>query len=400
MGASWSEISSERLATNYRACRKVLKQEAGSNAALLAVIKADAYGHGAQLCAPVLARAGAEWLGVTDVTEGVSVREALRRAKMEHQPSILVMCGHLPEDAVAMAQHELTPVVWTVAQMEALADAARGEPLAVHLEIDSGMSRQGLTPDDLPSVLAWLAREPTLRVDGLLTHFASAERVGAEQTLGQRALFEGAVRCMVNANLSPAWLHAGNTSALNNGADGGTLPWLHQMAVQVGARPLARAGLGLYGYSLPLEGLVASDGAASRLARGLLPVMEWKTRILSLSHVEAGTRIGYNGSFVTERSMRLALLPVGYADGLRRELSSTNLKPGGWVMLHGRRASIVGRISMNLTTVDVTGIDAALGEQVTLLGQGITADDHAALANTIPYEILCGIRSRPELTSR
>jgi len=178
---------------------------------------------------------------------------------------------------------------------------------------------------------------------------------------------------------------------IDNGADGNALSWLRRAAESVGARAMVREGLGLYGYCLPLEGLVANG--AARLRNDLLPVMSWKTRIVGLSEVAAGTRVGYNGTFVAERPMRLALLPVGYADGLRRELSSTEHKCGGWVMIAGNRAAIVGRVSMNLTTVDVTGLpDFAVGDEVVLLGDGCSAEDHAGLAGTISYEILCGMR--------
>jgi alanine racemase len=126
--------------------------------------------------------------------------------------------------------------------------------------------------------------------------------------------------------------------------------------------------------------------------------MTWKTRVIGLRDVQAGDTVGYNAIFTAQRPMRLALLPVGYADGLRRELSGSNARPGGWTMVRGRRAAIVGRVSMNLTVVDVTEIPGvAVGDEVVVLGDGVTADDHARLANTIAYEIVCGVRaaSRP-----
>ncbi len=396
---SWIEISEERLAENYQRARTVLEHETRPDAALLAVVKANAYGHGAGVCAPVLARAGAKWLGVTDAAEGALVRRVLFDEGVA-QPEILVMCGHLPEDAPLLVREKLTPAVWTVEQMRDLAAAAGTAPVPVHLEIDSGMSRQGVAIRDLPPVLEYLLRESSIRLDGVMTHFASAEIAGAAQTEAQREQFEAAMAMIATVGSRPRWVHAGNTSALDNGADGGTLHWLRGIADSVGARTMARAGLGLYGYALPLKGLVASDGEETvRLARIVSPVMTWKTRIVSITEVPGGTRIGYNGSFVAAHPMRLALLPVGYADGLRRELSSTNAKPGGWVMVQGRCAPIIGRISMNLTTIDVTGIEGAdVGEDVILLGEGITAEDHAAIARTIPYEILCGLkatRTRP-----
>ena len=393
---SWIEVSERRLAENYRAAVDVLVRETGSpQAAVLAVVKANAYGHGAAICAPVLARAGAEWLGVTDVVEGVAVLDALVHAKT-NTPQILVMSGPLAEDAPMIVRHRLVPVVWTRVQMAALA-AEVGEsahPLAIHIEIDTGMSRQGvIVGTELRELLHWLKSEPRLRLDGVMTHFADAEVAGSEQTAEQRARFEEALQLVAESGLRPAWVHAGNTSALDNGADGGGLRWLGALAQSLGAQAMVREGLGLYGYCLPIEGLVASDGAdTARLQPAVCPVMTWKTRIIGLSEIEPGARVGYNGTFVAERTMRLALLPVGYADGLRRELSSAT-GTGGWVMIHGKRAPIIGRVSMNLTTVDVTEIDAAVGDEAVLLGDGVTAEDHAALAGTIAYEIICGMRA-------
>jgi alanine racemase len=393
---SWIEVSAERLAANYRATLSVVEQEANSAAALLAVIKANGYGHGATVCAPVLTQAGAEWLGVTDASEGAAVRGALAKAGIvdAHQPKILIMCGHLPTDADSVVRHRLTSVVWTIEQMEALAAAAGPSPLAVHIEIDSGMTRQGVGIAGLPKLLEWLSDEPSLELDGVMTHFASAEVAGSDQTQAQRKRFEQAVQLVAQWKLRPAWMHVGNTSAIDNAADGGTIPWLTRLAKTVGARAMVREGLGLYGYCLPLEGLVAADGDASRLPSLIQPVMTWKTHILDVQDAVPGAKIGYSGTFIADRPMRLALLPVGYADGLRRELSSSTGSTGGWVVIAGQRAPIVGRISMNLTTINVTAIDSvAIGDEVVVLGEGSTANDHAAIAGTIAYEILCGMRA-------
>jgi alanine racemase len=395
---SWIEVSEQRLAQNYRAAQGVVEQESGAGSALLAVIKANGYGHGASICAPVLARAGAEWLGVTDAAEGATVRAGLTAAGIAKpaQPKILVMCGHLPEDVPAILEHGLTPVVWTEVQVQALAALAGSETLAVHVEIDTGMSRQGIAVSDgLRSLLRVIAGKPRLQLEGVMTHFASAEVAGSGQTLAQQEQFEAALALIAAEGVRPAWVHAGNTSAIDNGADGGMLAWLGRQAAQVGARAMTRSGLGLYGHCLPLEGLVASDGAGTaRLHDVISSVMTWKTRIIGLSEIEPGALIGYSGTFLAEKPTRLALLPIGYADGLRRELSCSSGGCGGWVMLGEQRAPIVGRISMNLTTVDVTALaGVAVGDEVILLGEGITAEDHAALAETIPYEILCGVRS-------
>ncbi|HWW96755.1 MAG TPA: alanine racemase [Edaphobacter sp.] len=423
---SWVEVSERRLHANYR----LLVEAAGGDTAVLAVVKANAYGHGAGVCAPVLVKAGAEWLGVADAAEGVAVREALVRARAangaangvahEDQPRlchdirILVMSGLLGEDAEAVLSHGLTPVVWEQQQMEWLAaavvqsggDVAR---LPVHLEIDTGMARQGVAPGEgLRALLHWLKRQPRLMLEGVMTHFASPEEVGSAQTLAQRERFEEAIAAVAEAGLRPAWVHAGSSSTVDNAADSmvgstidnrnavGNLAWLRSLAAGVGARSMVRSGIALYGYCLPIE--PEGCGVNANVRCGLQPVMSWKTRVIGLREVRAGDTVGYNAIFTAPRPMRLALLPVGYSDGVRRELSGSNARAGGWVMLKGQRAAIVGRVSMNLTVVDVTGIaGVAVGDEAVVLGDGVTADDHARLAHTIAYEIVCGVRAEARL---
>lgn len=387
---SWVEVSERRLTANYR----LLAETAGVGVSVLGVVKADAYGHGAKICAPVLAQAGAEWLGVTDAAEGVAVRQAISAS----QAQILVMSGLLGDEAEAVVQHSLTPVVWTRQQMEWLAEAAERSgsgPVAVHLEIDSGMARQGIAAgEELRELVEWLSKEPKIVLDGVMTHFASAEVAGSAQTLEQQARFEEAMWLIEDGGLSPAWVHAGNSSTLDNNGDATqSLGWLQTIAAGCGARAMVRSGLGLYGYCLPIEGQ-----AVAHVRNGLLPVMTWKTRVIGVRDVCAGETVGYNATFTAQHAMRLALLPVGYADGLRRELSGPNDVPGGWMMVHGQRAPIVGRVSMNLTVVDVSNIDdVVVGDEVIVLGDGITADDHAQLARTIAYEIVCGVRAESQL---
>jgi alanine racemase len=400
---SWVEISERRLVANYR----LLVQAAGGETAVLAVVKANAYGHGAEVCAPVLARAGAEWLGVTEVVEGIAVREAMAAAGVAYgnHPRILVMSGLLGEDAEAVVLHGLTPVVWEQQQMEGLAAVVRrrgGEPvpLPVHLEIDTGMARQGVVPgEELNTLLHWLKRQPLLRLDGVMMHFASSEIAGSMLTMTQRKRFEEAIAAVAAAGLRPAWVHAGNSSTLDNQGADGNLAWLRSLAASVGARSMVRSGIALYGYCLPIEQAASGDDVVlAKVRHGLEPLMMWKTRVIGLREVRAGDTVGYNAIFTVQRPMRLALLPVGYADGLRRELSGSNARPGGWAMMQGRRVAIVGRVSMNLTVVDVTEIPGvAVGDEVVVLGDGVTADDHARLAHTISYEIVCGVRATPHL---
>jgi alanine racemase len=386
---SWVEISAERLKQNYT----TLKRAAGTKTEVLAVIKANGYGHGATLCAPVLAQAGTGWLGVGDAAEGAEVLRSLGDA--QPRPRVMVMCGPPPEDALQIVAEDLVPVVWTLDQLEALRSAAAEmqRQVPVHLEIDTGMSRQGVSPGPmLDEVLAWFATQEALKCEGVLTHFASADVAGSPQTAQQRKRFEAALRQVANAGLRPQYVHAGSTSTVDCPGSAtdkkDMLAWLQSEAAALGAQAMVRAGLGLYGYCLPVVGA----NARTRLRESLLPVMTWKTRIAALQEIATGEQVGYNGVFTARKPMRLALLPVGYSNGLRRELLGSDTQPGGWVMIAGRRAPIVGRISMNLTMADVTEISGAkTGDEVVLLGDGITAQDHANIAETIPYEILCGV---------
>ena len=377
---SWIEVSEERLAGNYRAIAAAV----GAETDVLAVVKANAYGHGAEKCSVALARAGARWFGVADAREGVRVRGALAVAGFA-DAEILVMCGLSPVDVKAIAEQRLTPVVWTGEQVRWLA----GTGARVHVEIETGMGRQGARPgEELDSVLDSVGAAG-LVLDGVMTHFCAAEVAGSEKTCEQQTRFAAAMTQVRARRFAPKWVHAGSSSSVDNPAQ--DRAWLVDLAKSVGARAMVRCGIALYGYCLPIEG----GGASSKLRAALRPVMTWKTRVLDVRDVAAGETVGYNAMFTAPGSMRLALLPVGYADGLRRELSATNARPGGWVMVGGVRAAIVGRVSMNLTVVDVTGIDGVkVGDEVVVLGDGVTADDHARLAGTISYEILCGVGGR------
>jgi len=387
---SWTEISDERLTANFRA----IEQAVGSQTSVLAVVKANAYGHGIDRCSVALARAGAPWLGVTGAPEGAQVRRALAEAGMARaaQPAILVMCGFLPEDVEAIAEHALTPVVWTPEQIGWL----QGSDLAVHIEVDTGMARQGVHPgEELDDLIAEIAAAG-LTLDGVLTHFCAAEVAHSQLTQTQERRFEAAIAQIRRQGLAPKWVHAGSSSSVDNPAQ--SSPWLVELANSVDARAMVRCGCALYGYCVPIDGPAAAS-VHSRLRASLKPVMTWKTRVVSLRDLAAGETVGYNATFTARAPMRLAMLPVGYADGLRRELSGTDARPGGWVILRSgdgspQRAAIVGRVSMNLTMVDVTDLHGVrIGDEVIVLGDGITADDHARLAQTIPYEILCAVRA-------
>lgn len=365
---NWIEISEENLLHNYA----VLQAAAGPATEVLAVVKANAYGHGAEHCSRVLAAGGTRWLGVTCAAEGARVRQVAPEAR------ILIMSGFLPEDVPLIREHDLTPVIWTDEHLRWLA-AESG--LRVHLEIDTGMGRQGCSPgEELDRFLSSFSTTQLI-LDGVFTHFCSSEVAGSSLTRRQQGLFVDAIAQVKNKQLQPEWIHAGNSSAIDNPP----LPttWLTQLAERIGARAIVRSGLALYGLCLPIEG-----EALAHVRPDLRPVLTWKARILSVRDLNPGDTVGYNATFTAPHPMRVALIPAGYADGLRRELSG----PQGWVVISGHRAPILGRISMNLTVVDITGLSQVrAADEAILLGPGITTEDHARLARTIPYEILCGI---------
>lgn len=373
----WAEISRSKLLHNFDVLRRL-----AAPAELLAVVKADAYGHGTLACSQLLAVKGAHWLGVTDVEEGIRVRAACEEAGAK-DVAILAMGGLWPDEAEVALMHGITPVVWEAVH---LAEAARaGRPMAVHLEIDTGMSRQGVRMEELPAFLDELEKIPQLRLDGVMTHFHSPEMLDGKATEEQLARFVTVMDTIYRRRLQPRWVHAGNSATLlDPGADA-----IVQLAEKHGAKAMLRPGLALYGYAPRFSG-----GAPSRLGVDLQPVLAWKTRVASLRTIAKGETAGYCATFRAERETRLALLPVGYADGLNRLLSNL-----GSVLVRGRRAPIAGRISMDLTIVDATDIPGvAIGDEVVLIGpqreETITAYEHADLTGTIPYEILCSINAR------
>jgi alanine racemase len=406
---SWVEIDAAGLLSNLSA----IQHAAGDETEVLAVIKADAYGHGAELCAPVLASAGARWLGVTDAEEGVRIRRALSVAGIagEDQPDILIMCGSLPEEAAAIAAARLTPVVWAAEHVHALSGLGQ---VQLHIEIDTGMGRQGAKPGaELGNLLSSL-RSRNVTLAGLFTHLCSSEIPGSATTALQKERFETAVAQVRGCGLKPGLLHIANSSAVDHPGD--TRSWLNALVQNAGARPMVRTGLGLYGYTLSAEANDQANAGCSveapvqrdcrALAARLQPVLTWRARVLSTHTLAPGDTVGYGATFTAAHDMRVALLPVGYADGLRRELSNPTTHSatgsatgtGGWAVVpapdgNSVRCPIVGRVSMNLTVIDISAAPhLAPGNPVTLLGPGVTAQDHADLAQTIPYEILCALR--------
>jgi alanine racemase len=367
---TWAEVSLSALRANYRTVAEYV-----GGVTVCAVVKADAYGHGAVECASALEQEGATWLGVTSLDEAIPLREEGIATR------ILLMTGFWRGEEEEIVRLGLTPTVWQIDQIDLLERAAAriGVLQPIHLKVDTGMGRLGAAPEDLPRICAVLKSSPHLKVEGFSTHIASSEVLDAPSVGEQLKSFEAARQTLAACGFDPPLIHAANTSAVISHHES----W----------NSMVRPGLALYGYHLPFERAGrAVSGRALKLS--VKPVLTWKTRILSLREMRAGQALGYGGTYVTKAPSRIAILPVGYADGLNRGLSS-----GGRVIVREHYAPIVGRISMDLTTVDVTGIPGVeVADEVILLGSsdGLSVDarEHAELAHTIPYEILCAISKR------
>jgi len=394
----WVEIHARSLEDNYR----FLSALAAPHAELLAIVKADAYGHSLSICAPAVVRAGARWLGVTSVEEGMAARALCPETR------VLVICGPFPGQGEALVRLGLTAVAWEPWQLDELERAARsaGSPsgsVPVHLEIDTGMSRQGVLPNQLKTVLSRFAPGSPLRLEGVMTHLFAADEADGRVTGEQLNRLDAVLGQIGVAGHLPDWLNVGNSAALLAGQAGS----IAALAARHGMKALLRPGLALYGlipqFDPPFESgsepvnSPERDSLAAARAR-LHPVLEWKTRAVSLRSVPAGAVVGYNGTFVATEPMRLALVAVGYADGLDRRLGNHFS-----LLVRGVRAPLVGRISMDQAILDVTEIPSVEpGDEVVILGtqkgsegaDTITAFDHAEAAGTIPWEVFTRIGSR------
>ena len=369
---TWAEVSLAALRQNFR----VVQKHVGANVTVCAVVKADAYGHGAVECSHALEAEGARWLGVTSLDEAIPLREAEVRAH------ILLMTGFWRGEESEIVRLRLTPTVWELWQIESLDKAAAALGVVqhpVHLKVDTGMGRLGVAVDQLPAVLEALRMAKHLRLEGLSTHLASSEIMDAPSVAEQARAFEVARRMVRDAGMQPTFVHVANSSAVISRRE----TW----------NSMVRPGVALYGYYLPFQraGREVSGGTLRLLVK---PILTWKTRILSLRNFGANHALGYGGTYVTKAPAHVAVLPVGYADGYNRQLSNR-----GRVIVREHYAPILGSISMDLTLVDVTGIPGvAVGDEVILLGtcDGLSVDalEHARWANSSPYEILCNISKR------
>ncbi|MBI3650127.1 MAG: alanine racemase [Acidobacteria bacterium] len=363
---TWAEIHRENLAHNFR----VMQEAVGSRVAIMPAVKANAYGHGAIECAQVFEREGAQWFGVALPEEASRLREA------GITKPILALGGFWEGQEEFIIEREITPVMFRLDLLARLNEAAKKFKVTVayHVKVDTGMGRLGVPFSEFDKFLEAAALFDHLRLDGLMTHFASADDVeGVAFTKQQSVIFEDALRLVRERGFAPRWIHQANSAATH------AYPQTHGNLVRLGGV--------LYGFW---------RDATKRDVAPLdwRPVLSLHTRITHLKTVAAGTPLGYGGTFITKRESRIATLAIGYADGLRRTLSNR-----GQVLVRGEFAPIVGRISMDLTLVDVSDIgDATLGDEVVIIGrqgeQEITAERVAAQLETISYEVTCSISDR------
>lgn len=363
---TWAEIDLDALAHNFH----VIKNQVGPDTRILAAVKANAYGHGAIECGRRLESAGADWFGVALPEEGIELRSAgITRP-------ILCLGGFWPGQELALLEHQLTPVVYRVDLIESLDRAAQNanKIADVHVKIDTGMGRLGVRADTVSEFCDALTRFKNIRVEGLMTHLAAADDEAKQGfTDSQLAKFASAIAAFRERGFEPTLIHAANSAAAfaNPGARGN----------------MVRPGGALYGFTRDVL-------PANIETPALRPVMSLHSRIVLLKKVPKGEYLGYGCTFQTQRDSLIATIPVGYDDGYRRVLSNK-----ARAIVRGNFAPVVGRVSMDLTLVDVTEVpNVSLDDHVTLLGQdgeaSITAEDLGELAETISYEITCGISSR------
>ncbi len=334
---------------------------------VLAVVKANAYGHGAIEISHALQKLAVRRFGVATVDEGIALRQA------GIQNTILVMGATVPAQFTELVAHRLTPVLYRTDLIPTFAAHARTAPTPypVHIKVETGMGRLGVSPHEVLNVLQRTEFQAALRLEGLMTHLADADNHGNDHTELQLARFQCTLDELRQCGLAVPLVHAANSA--------GIIRYPNSLY------SLVRPGIMLYGYHTLSQDIEAPT---------LQPILTWKTSIAHLHRIQTGDSVSYNRTFIASRPSHIAVLPIGYADGYNRLLSNR-----GRVLIGGRRVPVVGRVCMDMTLVDVTDIPGvAIGQEVVLIGQQgserITAAELAVWQQTIPYEILCAIGPR------
>jgi alanine racemase len=371
----WAEVSLADILHNLR----VIRRHIGPEHKILSVVKANAYGLGAVPVAKALAKAGSEWLGVTCSSEGVELREAGIRAR------ILVLTGFWPGEEKILLRHDLTPTITRIEQLRQFDRAAKRFALRqknfrapFHLKINTGMNRLGIDPSEVEAFAKELAKCKHIALEATYTHFASAEDFTSEQTALQEKEFQAAIERLRALGVSPGQIHLANSAAIC----ARSFTWAD----------MVRPGAILYGYH---QGFTPPEKKAEVMAQiDLRPCLSLRARIISLREIAPGQSVGYGARFVAEKPSRIAVIAAGYADGLLR--ARTNR---GTVLVKGQRAPLVGVISMDLSTIDVTGVPGvAVGDIVTIYGKdgrdAIEVSDVARELGTVTSDLLCAIGRR------
>ncbi len=349
---TYCKINLANLILNYR---KISRGKP-----VIAVIKAEAYGHGAVKIAKALETAGVQIFSVALIEEGIELRKAGIKSDILIGGSIYPFTNFKQ-----VIKHRLTPTIASLESGKAFSKTAPA-PHPVHVKVDTGMNRIGFSSDGAYDNIIKLSKMKNLKIEGIYTHFPCAD-TDRKLTLNQAAKFKKLINCLAKAGISPEILHASNTAAVR---------FVNNTCTHV------RPGLGLYGLK-PYPSY-----------RGLSPVMSFLSRIVYIRKIKSGEKVSYGGTWRAKRNSVIATIPAGYADGVRRELSNR-----GEVLIRGRRFPIAGRVCMDMTMIDVTDLpNAHVGEEVVLLGsqgrKSITAAEIADICGTINYEICCGFSCR------
>ena len=368
--STFAEIDLHAFQHNLLNLKKHLAPQTG----IMAVVKADAYGHGATPCARKAVETGVDYLGVGVIEEGIELRESGLTAP------ILVLTSIFPNDAEDLVRHDLATILCTPTLAQALSKEARkqNKTVSVHIKVDTGMNRLGVSPEDLPCLLDQVRGLKNLKVEAVSTHFSSADDEDPSITYRQLEKFHTARALLKKSGIAPPLLHCANTSGIFK------FPESHF--------DMVRPGLILYG-ALPSPTLKPVLKQQSNL-EPFQPVMQWKSKIIMLKSVAKDQPVSYSKQFTTQRDSLIATLPIGYADGLHRIL--TNKMD---VLLHGKRVQQVGNICMDMTLIDVTDVpNVQEGDEVVIFGkqndQSILVEELALKGNTIAYEILCNVGKR------
>ena len=371
--ATRAEINLKAFKHNLQNLKTVL----GSKTNIMAVIKADAYGHGALPCAKAAIESGVGYLGAGVIEEGIELRKNGIRGP------VLILGGIFPDEVADLVHHNLSTMLYTSQLAEALSKEGKkqGKTVNIHIKVDTGMNRLGVLPENLLALTEKICSLPNLKIEALSTHFSSADDENLSITNQQIELFKKALNKLKNAGIIPPLTHLANTSALFR------FPESHSKMV--------RPGLILYGaLPSPILNPVVQNFCQNENLENFEPVMQWKSRIILLKSVQKGQALSYSRKYFTQKDSHIATLPIGYADGLPRRLSN-NME----VLVKGKRVPQVGTICMDMSLIDVSEVpDVQIGDEVVIFGkQGeevIQVEELAQKANTIPYEILCNVGKR------